>query len=306
MGASMSAFPAIPRFSIVVLTYARDAILAEVLERLWQYIGCRADVELILVDNNWQNAQRAGLLARFTNARLISEGYNKGVVARNDGIAVARGEIVVLLDDDVFVQTPDFLEYFAAIFEADPRIGAVTVAKHVRGELRRRVDLIPHTNKSVDLNRSFETFRFVGGCVGFRATTLAEVGGFLPDFFYGLEEIELSYRIIDSGWKILYSPNITAEELEHPAGRRSKREVQTNRLTNKYIISYLRMPFPWIVVNYILFTVYLIFFARGEVSVIGALKQFTRWLVRKDRLARKPISAATVRYIRQCGGKVWR
>ena len=296
----------VPKFSIVVLTYARDAILAEVLERLWQYIGTRTDTELILVDNNLPSPDRAGLLARFADARLIGEGVNKGVVARNDGFAAARGEIVVLLDDDVFVETPEFLERFAACFAADPRLGAVTIAKHVRGDNRRRVDLIPHTDKSMDLTRSFDTFRFVGGCVGFRAAALAEVGGFLPDFFYGLEEIELSYRIIDSGWKILYSPAIAAEELEHPAGRRPKRDVQTDRLANKYIISFLWMPFPWIVINYMLFTPYLMFFARGEVSVPTALRQFAKWLARADRPRRKPISAATVGYIRRCGGVVWR
>jgi GT2 family glycosyltransferase len=300
-------FPRVsPRFSIVVLTYFRDAILAEVLERLWQHIGTRTDTELILVDNNPPSAERAELLTRFADARLIGEGFNKGVVARNDGFAAARGEIVVLLDDDVLVETPDFLDRFAARFDADARLGAVTIAKHVRGDNRRRVDLIPHTDKSVDLTHPFETFRFVGGCVGFRAKALAEVGGFLPDFFYGLEEIELSYRIIDGSWKILYSPDIAAEELEHPAGRRPKREVQTDRLANKYIISYLRMPFPWIVINYILFTPYLMFFARGDVSVTGALKQFARWLARADRPRRKPISPATISYIRQCGGSVWR
>ena len=302
----MSSPLATPRFSVVVLTYALDVILAEVLERLWQYIGTRADAEVIVVDNNPLSADRAALLARFPDASIIGEGTNKGVVARNDGFAAARGEIVVLLDDDVLVETPEFLDRFAARFDADPRLGAVTIAKHVRGDNRRRVDLIPHTDKSVDLTRPFETFRFVGGCVGFRAAALAEVGGFLPDFFYGLEEIELSYRIIDAGWTILYSPDIAAEELEHPAGRRPKREVQTDRLANKYIISYLRMPFPWIVINYMLFTPYLMFFARGEVSVTGALRQFAHWLGRSDRPRRKPISAATTQYIRQCGGAVWR
>ena len=305
-GAGMSPPRPLPRFSVVLLTYARDAIVAEVLERLWQHMGTRADTELILVDNNPPSPDRSRLLMRFANARLIGEGRNKGVVARNDGFAAARGEIIVLLDDDVFVETPDFLERFAARFDADARLGAVTIAKHVRGDNRRRVDLIPHTDKSVDLTRPFETFRFVGGCVGFRAAALVEVGGFLPDFFYGLEEIELSYRIIDGGRKILYIPDISAEELEHPAGRRPKREVQTDRLANKYIISFLRMPFPWIIINYVLFTPYLMFFARGEVSVPNALRQFARWLARSDRPQRKPISAATARYIRQCGGAVWR
>jgi GT2 family glycosyltransferase len=294
------------RFSIVVLTYARDDILAQVLDRLWLYVGNRSDTELIVVDNNPPSDARAALLARFPAARLIGAGFNKGVVARNDGFAAARGETIVLLDDDVFVETPDFLSRFAALFDGEPRLGAVTISKHVRGDERRRVDLIPHTDKSVDLSRPFETFRFVGGCVGFRAAALRDVGGFLPDFFYGLEEIELSYRLIDGGWKIRYCPDICAEELEHPAGRKPKRQVQTDRLANKYIISYLRMPFPWIMLNFALFTPYLMFFAGGDVSVPGAVGQFMTWLRRAERPRRRPIGPAAVAYIRACGGSVWR
>ena len=295
-----------PRFSFVVLTYARDGVLADMLARLHAHIGTRADCELIVIDNNPPDAARAALLAPFPRARLIGDGTNHGVVARNRGFAVAAGEIVVLLDDDVFVETPDMADRFAALFDADPRLGAVTVAKHVRGETRRRIDLIPHTDKRVDLTQPFDTFRFVGGCVGFRAAMLRQVGGFLPDFFYGLEEIELSYRIIDAGWRIRYEPGIAVEELEHPAGRRPKRDVQTDRLANKYIISWLRMPFPAIALNYLLFTPYALLRAGGDVSVGGALVQFRRWLARPDRPRRHPIGRAARAWIRHCGGSVWR
>jgi GT2 family glycosyltransferase len=295
-----------PRFSIVILTYARDAIMIDVLDRLAAHLDGRSDYELILVDNNPDRADREQWLKPFAQSQYLWTGRNKGVIARNDGFDAARGDIIILLDDDVFIETPDFLDHFGRLFEEDPKLGAVTVRKHVRGETRRRPDLIPHTRKDVDLDKPFKTFRFVGGCVGFRTQTLREVGGFLPDFFYGLEEIELSYRIIDAGWTILYTPKIVAEELEHPAGRRPKREVQTDRLANKYIISYLHMPFPQILANYAFFTPYLMFFARGEVSVWGAIKQFAKWLRTPGRPARTPISAKTSRYIRACGGAVWR
>ncbi|WP_194920119.1 glycosyltransferase family 2 protein [Novosphingobium sp. NBM11] len=294
------------RFSIVILTYARDAVLAQTLERLASHIGGRTDCELILIDNNTDAVDRSDQLAPFPVRQVVWNGANKGVVARNQGFAAAKGEFVVLLDDDVFVETPDMLERFAALFEEDPALGAITVRKYVRGETRRRVDLIPHTDKSIDLTRSFLTFRFVGGCVGFRLRALRETGGFLPDFFYGLEEIELSYRLIDLGWKILYTPDIVCEELEHPSGRRPKRDVQTDRLANKFIISFLRMPQPYVWINMIAFVPYAYLFARGEMDVAGAIRQFRAWLKKPGRPERRPIGSRAVRYIRSCGGAVWR
>lgn len=294
------------RYSIAILTYAREPILAEVIERLAQHLAGRADYELIVIDNNVERIDRTVQLAPFAHAVHLWDGVNKGVVARNLAFERARGEVVVLLDDDVFVETPDFLDRFGALFDATPRLGAVTIRKHVRGETRPRPDLIPHTDKSIDLTKPFDTFRFVGGCVAFRATTIRETGGFLPDFFYGLEEIELSYRIIDRGWTIRYQPDIVCEELEHPAGRKPKRLVQSDRLTNKFIISYLRMPSPYVWVNLIAFPPYAYAFARGEMDVMRAMRQFVTWLRRRDRPARAPIGKAARRYIRDCGGHLWR
>ncbi len=294
------------RFSIVILTYARDAILAQTLERVRDLIGTRHDFEVILVDNNIERADREAMLTPFSHNNYLWNGRNDGVPARNDGIKAARGEYVILLDDDVFVETPEFLDIFADRFDRQSDLGAITIAKYVRGETKARPDLIPHTRKDIDLTKPFATFRFVGGCVGMRRAAIEQVGGFLPDFFYGLEEIELSYRIIDGGWRILYEPAIVAEELEHDAGRKPKREVQTRRLANKYIIDYLRMPMPEAIINVLLFTPYLLFRAGGEASVPGAIKQFFRWRAKKGRPARKPISHATAQYIRDCGGAVWR
>lgn len=295
-----------PRFSIVILTFARDEILSRALDRLAGHLRGRTDYELILIDNNEQAVDRAMQLAPFHEVRVLWDGVNKGVVARNLGFEAARGETVILLDDDVFVDTPDFLDRFGARFNAEPRLGAVTIRKYVSGETRRRPDLIPHTDKSIDLTKPFPTFRFVGGCVGFRAVTLRETGGFLPDFFYGLEEVELSYRMIDRGWTILYDPEIVCEELEHPAGRRPKRLVQSDRLTNKFIISFLRMPAPYVWLNLLAFPPYAYAFAGGEMDVPLAVRQFIAWLRKPGRLRRQPIGPAARRYIRACGGHLWR
>ncbi|GGO97052.1 hypothetical protein GCM10011329_25000 [Stakelama pacifica] len=301
-----SAMAGAPRFSIVVLTYARDFLLEEVLGRLKDHDGGRQDYEVLLVDNNVDAADRQRLLDQFPSARYFGDGINRGVSARNIGIDAARGDYVLVVDDDVLMETPDYLTRFERYFEAEPKLGCISTRKRVRGETRRRVDLIPHTRKDVDLEDSFLTFRFVGGCVGFRRETLHQVGGFYPEFFYGIEEIELAFRIIDGGWKIRYVPDIRVEELEHPAGRKPKRQSQTDRLSNKYIMTWMHMPFPENVLNYVLFTPYLFYRVKGEVSVGKAAMRFLSWLRRDDRPKRKPLSAAAQAYIRECGGSLWR
>jgi GT2 family glycosyltransferase len=294
------------RVSIVVLTYARDLVLREVLDALAAIVGRRDDCEVILVDNNADAVDRGVHLASFARATWLRMASNVGVIGRNAGMAAARGDVICLLDDDVFVETATFPDILMRLFDDDPTLGAVTVRKLIKATGKTRTDIIPHTRKNIDLSRPFDTFRFVGGFVALRRSAVDAVGGFSREFFYGLEEIEYSYRLLAGRWKIRYSPEITALELEHPAGRRPAREVQTQRLTNKYIISWIHMPFPQIALNYLLFTLYIVIRMRGQVSVFKAIKDFGRWLWCPDRTARHPIDRETIAYIRRCGGSTWR
>ena len=81
---------------------------------------------------------------------------------------------------------------------------------------------------------------------------------------------------------------------------------QTDRLTNKYIMTWLHMPFPQNILNYLFFTPYIVYRARGEIRVGRAIARFLKWLGKDDRPRRKPLSPEAVAYIRSCGGAIWR
>nr|QQZ51554.1 hypothetical protein JKL49_11525 [Phenylobacterium glaciei] len=164
-------------------------------------------------------------------------------------------------------------------------------------------EFIPHTRKDVDTTRPFFTFRFVGGLVALRRALYQDVGGFSPEFFYGLEEREYSYRIIKAGWKILYQPDIVAIETTDEGGRASRIDQRTETLSNRYIISYLHTPLAPMIANFVLFTLFLVIKERGRVNVGRALGKFSTWLKKPGRPARRPIDRHAQAYIRACGGR---
>jgi GT2 family glycosyltransferase len=292
--------------SIVILTYARDDTLKATLADLKSKRSDWSAVEIVLVDNNPDALDRTDLLAGFPFRRLIKTGVNRGVSARNDGMAAARGEIVVLLDDDVLVETADFLERFKADFDARPDVGLIAVKKLDAASGVFLPECIPHTDKQVDISRPFVTFRFVGGLVGVRRAMFEAVGGFSPEFFFGLEEHEYSYRIIKAGWKILFDPEIVALETNASGGRMNKVDRATETLAGRYKIAYLHMPLLSAWANAVLFTAFLVAHERGRVDVIGALRKFIGWLAEPGHTRRAPIDRRTRDYILECGGVTWR
>lgn len=126
-----SATPAVgrelPRISIVV-----PSVVARIdeLERCLEGLGnlCYADYEIIIVDNRraLPEADRLpDLLAHRPGVRVVRAVQPGISAARNAGLAVATGEIVVFTDDDVQVD-PEWLNAFGRRFAADPGLDAVT------------------------------------------------------------------------------------------------------------------------------------------------------------------------------------
>lgn len=294
-----------PLVSIVMVTFARDAIAARAVAQAAEAVGGRDDVEFILVDNNPDAIDRSGLCAPFARSRVIKIGFNKGVSSRNDGLTAAHGQFVLCLDDDAFLTPVGALDHYLAAFAADPKL-AIVGARHIdhrSGDTPR--DCFPHTDKSLPKDRAFKTFRFQGNGFCVRAKALREIGPMTTDFFYGIEEIDYAYRVIDAGWHILYEPAVRIVEYNDPGGRLPDRRVQEMRLTNKLIISWKYMPAIHLPVNLLLFTAYVFWLNRGRLNIVRAWREFLGW-VRANPGGRRPIGPAARAYVLACGGVLWK
>ncbi|MBI3515535.1 MAG: glycosyltransferase [Proteobacteria bacterium] len=294
-----------PRFSLTVITFARDAMLRRLIAHLGPVLKERRDVEFILVDNNPDALDRSAWLVGLGTARYVKLGANHGVRARNVGARHARGDILVFNDDDVLIEPADFLDRFAEAFDTDPRLGLVCARTVMAdtGETPRAY--FPHTNKQLPHDRTFKTFRFQANAFAIRRATYARVGLMADDFFYGLEEIDYAYRVIKAGFEILHLPAVRALEFNDPGGRRPQPAVERMRLANKFKISYLHMPLAPLLVNIPLFAVYVLMLNRGKVNVPGAFGDFVAWAWR-NRARRAPIDRPARAYIRACGGQLWK
>lgn len=191
-------------FSIVVLTYNRR-------ERIAQHMELFADikssqVEIIIVDNG-SDEPIDDLVSRDKRAILVMNKENLGAVGRNSGLKIARGDIIITLDDDVYGICD---EHLLALSELMSRPDIAAIVFQVEEEGTRRIINWCHPYDQLKFfDQEFETNDISEGAVAFRRTALKQVGLYPEYFFISHEGPDMACRLINAGWKIMYNPRIT-------------------------------------------------------------------------------------------------
>jgi GT2 family glycosyltransferase len=212
-------------YTIVVLTFNRNPRLAQLLEELAR-LSCDGaspvthQFEVIVVDNA-SSEPAAQVTQHHPSVTLIRSPENLGAAGRNLGFAAARGEVIVCLDDDVGGLTSTAFDYLDEKF-TDSSIAAVNFKVLEQGTLRL-VNWVHHRASEQYQDQSFDTYEITEGAVAFRKSVLDRVGGYAASFFLSHEGPDLAFRMMNAGFRVVYTPEIAVIHSFAPEGRTSWR-----------------------------------------------------------------------------------
>jgi GT2 family glycosyltransferase len=176
------------------------------------------DFETIVVDNGSTDGS-AELAETEFGARVIRNADNRGYcAANNQGIAVARGEFIALLNNDAEAE-PGWLTALVRACSKREDIG-MAASKVLVWEDPRRIDKAGHLIFPDGQNRGRgtgaldcgqfdreEEVLWPDGCAAlYRKQMLDGIGGFDEDFFAYGDDAELGLRARIAGWRCLYTP----------------------------------------------------------------------------------------------------
>ncbi|GJM11779.1 MAG: hypothetical protein DHS20C12_01820 [Pseudohongiella sp.] len=227
-----------PQLSIVLVFYQQAHLSYLCLQSLIDF----ADVsyELIIVDNN-STDETAQLLDRINNSKTIRNAENLGFVkAVNQAGEVARGEYILLLNNDALIEE-NTLSNALDVIDGDESVGAVGAKiKLLDGSTQEAGSIIWNDGACLGYGRGqppehyqFMFQRDVDYCSGafllFRNSSFQSLGGFDLDYapaYY--EESDFCIRLQKQGLRIVYVPNvqITHYEFASTGGMEGAKKLQ--------------------------------------------------------------------------------
>lgn len=210
-----------PEVSVVIISYNRKGEIHELLTELNKQSF--KDFEIIVVDNDSHDGSQQLIEEEFPEVKLIKLPRNIGVVARNRGIEISRGEFIVLIDDDAVLEN-DWIEKAISHFHEDPSLG-VLASKVLNYYSRKIWGWVYGVDVNTFADKQFETVRFVACAAAIRKSALDKAGLFSEELFIYWDEDDLSIRIIDSGYTIWYCPDLVAYHKVSP----TQDEIRGNR-----------------------------------------------------------------------------
>ena len=215
--------------SVVVASWNTRDLLATCLTSLVDACcGLVGPVEITVVDNASSDGSAAMLRERFPAVQLVTNRVNAGfAAATNQGIRLSRGRYVLLLNPDT-TATRGFLQMLVSFLDVHPAVGAVgprlvdkrgtdQVSCYPLPTVSREIWRLFHMDRihpraryplgrwGAENPRSVESVQ--GACMLIRRSALDRVGLLDERFFVYTEEIDLSRRVLESGWQIFWVPN---------------------------------------------------------------------------------------------------
>ncbi|GAA4333752.1 glycosyltransferase family 2 protein [Flaviaesturariibacter amylovorans] len=299
--------------SFIIITYNRPGDALELLQNIASLHDAPQLLEEVILVNNASTDDYSavkGYAAAHTgiNIRYIDAPGNLGVAkGRNFAVSFATAPILIMLDDDAVMGNADCLQQLVREFatnntERPKAIVSFKVIYYENGQMQ--VNALPHKRFDEYQEKAFfETYYYAGGAHAIRRDVLDRIGHYPEDFFYGMEEYDLSYRILDAGYSIVYSDKVIMRHKESPLGRKPKSDKLRMMWVNKSKVAWRYLPKKYFYSTAAMWS--LQYLKETGFSMKGFFEGWKQVFAIRRNEQRKPIAAATIRYIKSLKARLW-
>lgn len=256
--------------SVVIPNYNGEEILRKNLPKVFEELKkFEGKVEVVVVDDASSDSSvliLEEMRKNYSNLIIVTNNKNLGFSGNvNKGVSRASGEIIVLLNTDVYPEK-GFLQPLIQNFDDENIFAVGCMDKSIedgkiilrgRGLGSWRKGFLSHRRGEVD---SSDTFWVSCGSGAFRKDIWNKLGGLneLYSPFYW-EDIDLSYRAQKAGYKVLFEPKSIVFH-EHSEGaikkNNSNYKIKIVAYRNQFLFVWLNITDLSLIISHLFFIPY--------------------------------------------------
>jgi len=297
------------KIAIIIITYNRPADMLALAMNI-EKLSSQKELleEVIIVNNNSTESydEVKSFIQKHPNTpfKYIASKENLGVSkGRNFAIEQSKAPILVLIDDDAEFQDTDVLQRINDAVIENPKAGILAMKILYFQNRQFQINCFPHKSfeKRKDLE-SFDTYYFAGCGNIIQKEAFIKAGAFPTDFFYGMEEYDLSYRVIDAGYIIKYIANIVLLHKESPEGRQTKSDKLRGMWVNKTKVAWRYLPMPCYFTTAIMWSMF--FLLNSKFDLIGFINGWIAIVTIPFNEKRNKVSKLTQEYLNKVEARI--
>ena len=237
-----------PLFSVVIVSWNT----AELIRRCIDSVFLRnpgESLEVVVVDNASSDGSAEQIAAAYPQVRLFVNTDNLGFArACNQGIAAARGEIVVLLNSDTEMQSERPLQRVREVLAADKTIGMLGARLDlpdgrvqslgrrfltVRELIRTQILFLRPVPNPAAFNTALLDVDYVDGAfLAFHRAIIEQVGTLDESFFMYAEDMDWCMRAHQKGWRVVVVADIRILHRHAASSRQNFQPVLLHNVRN--------------------------------------------------------------------------
>ena len=277
-----------PTVSIAIFTRNRKEELLKALASC--FAQDHRPLEVLVFDDASTDGTEEAVRAAFPDVRFFREERNRGIAAlRNRGFQEAKGEFVFSIDDDAYYTDPKTISTVVQQFQREPETAVVAMPF---------VEPLRQGFPANQLHASDRLRAFVSCAYAIRRSVAMELEGYREFFFYRGEERDLSIRLLERGFRIVYGNSAPVVHLYSP--KRAWSQMFPLGIRNNLLFDSLNIPHPYVLPRLALDAVQLFLYKITLAQVFPRLAYILRGICACVKYAaiRRPVSRETYRLYR--------
>jgi GT2 family glycosyltransferase len=226
--------------SIIILSYNVERLLLNCLKSIPQ----KPDWEIIVVDNASQDNSVYAVKKNFPTVKIIENKNNIGFSAGNNiGIKLSKSKFILLLNPDTLVY-PQTIETVLGYIQKHSEVGAATCRVELpngeldysshrgfpspMGSLLHFIGLkkISKYSSTQVPNYVHEIDSLTGAFALIRREAGDQVKWLDEDYYWNGEDIDFCYKLKESGWKIVFIPEVKITHFKGSSAKATKASRQ--------------------------------------------------------------------------------